>query len=136
MCAGAAASPGRRAPRPGRTGISPIPFPAGRSIRTCSSRSRRRGRRDEPVRTATRLSAGYENRQDEVTVLAGAGCGGPPWVTAVSPDLVAMRWYSGQTPAVAAGQAAALHCAARGKRAVLVATEEADGAQMAQYDCR
>jgi hypothetical protein len=71
-----------------------------------------------------------------MAVLAVAGCGGPPWVTAVSPDLVAMRWYSGQTPAVAAGQAAALHCAARGKRAVLVATEEADGAQMAQYDCR
>lgn len=61
---------------------------------------------------------------------------GPPWVTAVSPDLVALRWYTGQTPVAAAGDVAEAHCAAFGKVAVLVADEEEGGAQTARYDCR
>lgn len=61
---------------------------------------------------------------------------GPPWVTAASPDLVALRWYAGQTPVAAAGDVAAEHCAAFGKEAVLVADEETGGAQTARYDCR
>jgi hypothetical protein len=71
-----------------------------------------------------------------VFVLAVAGCSGPPWVTAASPDLVALRWYSNQTPVFAAGAVAQAHCAALGKTAVLVSDEESGGAQMAQYDCR
>ncbi|MGH7053276.1 MAG: hypothetical protein ACREE4_17785 [Stellaceae bacterium] len=61
---------------------------------------------------------------------------GPPWVTAVSPDLVALRWYTGQTPVTVAGDVAAAHCAAFGKTAVLVAEGETGGAQTARYDCR
>ncbi|HJU20317.1 MAG TPA: hypothetical protein VJ770_28010 [Stellaceae bacterium] len=61
---------------------------------------------------------------------------GPPWVTARSPDLVALRWYADQTPVVAAGDVAQAHCAAFGKVAVLVSDEQSGGAQMAQYDCR
>jgi hypothetical protein len=75
-----------------------------------------------------------------VLVLTVAGCsgapGGPPWVTAVSPDLVALRWYTNQTPVVMAGAVAEAHCAALGKTAVLASDEESGGAQIAQYDCR
>ena len=61
---------------------------------------------------------------------------GPPWVTAVSPDLVALRWYTDQTPVVAAGAVAQSHCAVFGKKAVLVSDEQSGGAQIARYDCR
>ncbi len=69
-------------------------------------------------------------------LLAVAGCSGPPWVTAVSPDLVALRWYANQTPIFATAAVAQAHCASLGKTAVLVSDEESGGAQMARYDCR
>jgi putative hemolysin len=69
-------------------------------------------------------------------VLAVAGCSGPPWVTAVSPDLVALRWYTNQTPIFATAAVAQAHCASLGKTAVLVSDQESGGAQMARYDCR
>jgi hypothetical protein len=69
-------------------------------------------------------------------VLAVAACSGPPWVTAVSPNLVALRWYTDQTPVAVAGAVAGLQCATSDKVAVLVADEQSGGAQMAQYDCR
>jgi hypothetical protein len=75
-----------------------------------------------------------------VLVLAVAGCsgasGGPPWVTAVSPDLVTLRWYTDQTPAALAGAVAEAHCTALGKTAMLASDEESGDAQIAQYDCR
>lgn len=82
-----------------------------------------------------------------VLVMVLAGCSaapfatavapkGPPWVTAASPDLVALRWYANQTPVIAAGDIAKAHCAAFGKTAVLVVDEESGSAQIAQYACR
>ena len=73
-----------------------------------------------------------------VLALAVAGCSGPPWVTAVSPDVVALRWYPHRIPELpaSAAQVARAHCAAAGKTAVLASEEETPGALMAQYDCR
>jgi ABC-type sugar transport system substrate-binding protein len=69
--------------------------------------------------------------------LALAGCSGPPWVTARSPDTVVLLWYPHQTPMFfASEEAAQAHCAAFGKAAVLVAEEEAPATQRAQYECR
>jgi hypothetical protein len=82
-------------------------------------------------------------------VIAGAvaGCGaapgvrtvaqrGPPWVTALSPDTIVLRWYPRQTPARAAERIAEAHCAGAGRVAVLVSQQDAEGARIAQYDCR
>jgi hypothetical protein len=104
---------------------------------------------------APRLLLDCRNQRDEVAVRAGcsalrfagaflvlavAGCsgapGGPPWVTAMSPDLVALRWYTNQTPVALAGAVAEAHCTSLGKTAVLASDEESGGAQIAQYDCR
>jgi hypothetical protein len=80
-------------------------------------------------------------------VLAVAGCSaapgvrtvaqsGPPWVTAVSPDTIVLRWYPRQIPARAAERVAESHCAGSGRVAVPVSQQRAAGARIAQYDCR
>lgn len=67
---------------------------------------------------------------------SAAAPGGPPWVTAVSPDMIALRWYPRQIAARAAERVAQAHCAASGKAAVLVSDQHLSGAHLAQYDCR
>ena len=69
-------------------------------------------------------------------MLAVAGCGGPPWVLSQSPNHIALRWYTDNTPSVAAVQLAQLHCQSWGKTAQLI-TDAKDGSdEVAQFRCR
>lgn len=69
-------------------------------------------------------------------MLALAGCDGPPWVLSQSANHIALRWYTDNTPAVAAVQLAQLHCRSSGKSAELT-TDAKDGSdEVAQFRCR
>ncbi|MGA8551179.1 MAG: hypothetical protein WB678_13190 [Stellaceae bacterium] len=69
-------------------------------------------------------------------MLTVAGCGGPPWVLSQSPDHIALRWYSDNTPAIAAVQLAQLHCRSWGKSAELTADAKDGSDEVAQFRCR
>lgn len=69
-------------------------------------------------------------------MLTVAGCGGPPWVLSQSPDHIALRWYSDNTPAIAAVQLAQLHCRSWGKSAELTADAKDGSDEVAHFRCR
>ncbi len=69
-------------------------------------------------------------------MLGVAGCSGPPWILSQSPDHIALRWYSDNTPAIAAVQVAELHCRAWGKSAELTADAKDGSDEVAQFRCR
>jgi hypothetical protein len=65
-----------------------------------------------------------------------AAFGGPPWVLNQSPGGISLRWYPDTTPSALADQAAAAHCAAFGRNAALIDSEEDGSAELAHYACR
>jgi hypothetical protein len=71
-----------------------------------------------------------------VVCLGLAACSGPPWTLNKSPDEIALRWYPDETPALAADQAAELHCRSWGKSAQLASDAQDGSAEVAQYRCR
>ncbi len=68
--------------------------------------------------------------------LALAGCGGPPWILSQSPEHIALRWYSDNTPAIAAVELAQLHCRSWGRSAELIADTKDGSDEVAQFRCR
>jgi hypothetical protein len=65
-----------------------------------------------------------------------AGCSGPPWVTAQSPDQISLRWWSDDSTIAAAEQVADAHCARYGRSALLAQDQKSGSAEIADYACR
>jgi hypothetical protein len=70
------------------------------------------------------------------SLLALAGCGGPPWTLGASPAGIALRWYPDETPDATARQVAELHCRSIGRNAALVSDQRDGSAAIARYACR
>jgi hypothetical protein len=70
-----------------------------------------------------------------LTLILG-GCGGPPWTLRSSPDSIALRWYSAETPAALADQIAQLDCARSDKSAELTQARRDGSAEIADFRCR
>jgi hypothetical protein len=69
--------------------------------------------------------------------LLGLGaCSAAPWTLNKSAQEITLRWYSDNTPDVAAYEVAALHCGSAGKSAELASTIKDGSDQIAQYRCR
>ena len=68
--------------------------------------------------------------------LTVSGCNGPPWILSQSPDHIALRWYTDNTPSVAAIQLAQLHCRSWGKSAELTNDAKDGSDEVAQFRCR
>lgn len=72
-----------------------------------------------------------------IAALLGLGaCTAAPWTLNQSAHQITLRWYSDTTPAIAAYQVAAVHCATSGKSAELASTLKDGSDQVAQYLCR
>jgi hypothetical protein len=72
-----------------------------------------------------------------IAALLGLGaCSGPPWTLNKSAGQITLRWYSDNTPDIAAYEVASLHCGSSGKSAELASTFKDGSDQVAQYRCR
>jgi hypothetical protein len=80
-------------------------------------------------------SLGFASAVFVATLVAGCA-GGPPWVTAASPNAVALRWWSDEGTIAQAEQVADAHCALYGRSARLTQDQQIGSAEIANYDCR
>ncbi len=68
--------------------------------------------------------------------LTVSGCSGPPWILSQSPEHIALRWYTDNTPTIDAIEVAKLHCRASGRSAELIADAKDGSDEVAQFRCR